>query len=182
MIIGNNDPKLNAFLSYMANNDSSRSADPYWYRNAQDKRYLAWFVIEVEKEIVACSAVQDFGNYGRILTRFCIRPDYRTKYSQQSKHNGMTYAFQLVIEQLEFCKNQNLHHAFFSTENKRIGVIKRHVSIAKSLGLECEYIPGIYNTCKVIDNKINDVEQCWQNICLYRLSQHNFQLPYKEKS
>lgn len=91
MIIGNNDPKLLDFFSYMAKNDKSRSSDPYWYTMPQDEKYLAWFAIEKDSKIIACSAVQKFQNCGRILTRFCIDPLHRTKNMQQNKHSGSTY-------------------------------------------------------------------------------------------
>lgn len=186
MLIGKNDPRLKKFIEFMIEADTSRSATgigSFWTM-PDDDRFAVWSIIEENNEIVSCSAVQPFdGNVARMLTRFCIHPDYRTDgLIQRKKTNSKTYAFQMVEEQLEYCKNEGYDHAFFSTEYSRRNVIKRHMRIAKSLGFNCFLLKDKYNTCKLIkDKEIKDRPDCWQNICLYPFSDKEFplvKLPY----
>lgn len=178
MIIGKFDNRIRTFLSSMQTKDVTRSTDDLWY--VLDERFEVWSVIYDNDEVVACSAVQNFQNCGRILTRFAVDPAYRSKTLQQKKQNGMTFAFQMVKEQIEYCKEKNYDHAFFSTEDKRVGVIDRHVRMAKELGLECKRLEGKYNTCAIIEGQwLNESKTCWQNICLYPLSDKEFPLAHK---
>jgi len=178
MIIGKFDDRIKTFLDYMQTRDKTRSPENLWY--VLDERFEAWSVVYDNDKIVACSAVQNFQNCGRILTRFAIDPDYRTTALQQKKHNGMTFAFQMVKEQIEYCKEQNYDHAFFTTEYDRVGVINKHVRMAKELGLECRHLEGKYNTCAKLDGRwINNSKICWQNVCLYPLSDKEFPLAHK---
>ena len=175
MIIGKTDKRIKTFLDYMQTRDTSRSTKDLWY--VLDDRFEAWSVIYDNDKIVACSAIQNFSNCGRILTRFAIDPDYRTNALLQKKQNNLTYAFQMVKEQLQYCKEKNYDHAFLSTEYNRTGVIDRHIQIAKKLGLECTRLPGKYNTCDRLEGRyINDTNICWQNVCLYPLSKKEFPL------
>lgn len=177
MIIGKTDTRIINFLKHMANVDTSRSTDDYWYTNPDDDRYSVWSIIEEDDKIVACSAVQKYhSNVARVLTRFCIDPEYRTIGAIQPKFNNKTFAFQMIEEQLEYCKQQGYDHAFFSTEHDRVGVIKRHIRIAESLGLKCKLLKDKHNTCRLIDGNVNTDSICWQNICLYPLSEKDFPL------
>lgn len=181
MLIGKHDRRLKEFIEFMIEADKSRTATgigSFWTQ-PDDDRFAIWSIIEEDNQIVSCSAVQPFdGNVARMLTRFCIHPDYRTDGLIQKKHvNSKTYAFQMIEEQLEYCKQNGFDHAFFSTEYNRYNVIKRHIRIAKSLGYDCKLLDAKYNTCKLIkDKEIKDRPDCWQNICLYPLSDKEFPL------
>ena len=157
--------------------DLSRSKDNYWYINPADNRFEIWSVILIEDhKIAACSAIQKFHNCARILTRFSINPSYRTK-GMQKKFGMETYAFSMVKEQIDYCKKKSYSHAFFSTERNRKGIVKRHCRMAKELGLICEPLSGLYNVCRLINNKeLNQSHSCWQNIGLYKLSKERFPL------
>lgn len=164
MIIGAKDPKLQHFLAWMKTLDDARPSE--WYPDPTDPKFLAWSVVEDDDGVVAASAVQSYGPSARIITRFCIDPVFRTQGMQQPTINGKTFAFHMVEEQLLWCRMNGINNAFFSTENDRVGVIKRHVRIAKTLGLKCQLLPRRYNTCAP--------GECWQNICLYPLSEKPF--------
>ena len=179
MLIGKDDSRIFDFLEYMRSVDKNRSNDKYWYSDPTIDRYVVWSIIALDGRTVACSAVQQYthANVARILTRFAIDTKYRTAGLQQPTIGGKTFAFQMVEEQLEFCKKAGFDHAFFSTENNRRGVVERHSRIAKKLGLNCEVLPDKYNTCVLINNnEINTTDICWQNIGLYPLSRKEFPL------
>lgn len=181
MLTGKNDEKLRKFIEFMIEADKSRPASgqgKFW-EYPDHPRFAIWSKIELDGKIVAASAVQPFeGNVARILTRFCIHPDYRTHGMIQSKLvNSKTFAFQMVEEQLEYCKQQQYDHAFFSTEYDRINVIKKHIRIAKSLGYNCRLLPDKYHTAKLMtETEYKDRPDCWQNICLYPFSDKEFPL------
>tara|TARA_R110000782_G_scaffold160910_1_gene252950 strand:- start:1264 stop:1809 length:546 start_codon:yes stop_codon:yes gene_type:complete len=177
MIIEKTDTRIFEFLKYMQHVDKTRSPDDYWYTNPDLDRYKVWSIVEHNNKIVACSAVQHYKNVARILTRFCIDPNYRTIGAQQNKYiDNKTFAFQMVEEQLEYCKLQKYDHAFFSTEHNRTGIIKRHIRIATSLGFNCKLLTEKYNTCQLNNGNINLDPICWQNIGLYSLSDKEFPL------
>ena len=177
MLIPKSSPTIKNHIKWLSENDSARSQSNYWYIDPEDERFEAWFILKKNQDIVACSAIQRFFNCGRVLTRFSITPSYRTKGMQLKPIQNKTFAFAILKEQLDYCKRRNFDHAFFSTEDNRKGVIKRHIRMANELGIQCELLDGKFNTCRPIHgSEINNDPSCWQNIGLYRLTNKEFPL------
>jgi GNAT superfamily N-acetyltransferase len=178
MLIGKYNKRLKDFIDFMSYSDNSRPIGRFWV-SPDHSRFEIWSIVEIDEKIVAASAIQPFeGNVARILTRFCIHPKYRSHGLIQRKLiNEKTFAFQMVEEQIEYCKKAGYDHAFFSTEYNRINVIKKHIRMAKKLGYNCELLPHKYHTAKIMtETEYKDRPDCWQNICLYPFSNKEFPL------
>lgn len=164
MLYGSNSTEVKSFFE----NLNVKGRDASWF-DLSGKNIVGWSIIPN----IACSAMQDFGDDVRIITRCYIQPQYRTKGLQHDLNAESTYVFTMIKEQLHYAMEFGFNNAFISTEGNRRAVIKRHARIAKEkYNLNCELLEGKYRTC--------EGPNCIQNIGLYKLTENEFGLPKVE--
>lgn len=161
------------FLEYCkqfyASNDRNRdwfNPDlPYSVVNRY-KNYPLWtFLVEDDESLIAMSCVQTHffpDNCARLLTRTYYRPEYRRKhfvYERQSE----TPATIMIDQQLQWAKQNNIKHLFFSVEflRRRATLLQ----LAKKLNNKYKH-----NDWRVLDDLYqtypsDDDPASWQVIC-----------------
>lgn len=121
---------------------------------------------------------------GGIYPDNTIRALDRTYYFNHAKHDSSfnpnyRYNSQLFWPyQVNRAIELGYDSVFFSMQNiKKRNVFKK---IAERCNPQPTVLPLLYNTCKIINGKINQDALCWQNIAIYTINLSQFELPTLE--
>lgn len=146
------------------------------YLNFQNRLplYDCFNILVKDNAILAMSGLFNGGNYPKNMARAFDR----TYYFGWNINGGTTSTLNfnnrfntsyILEQQIQTAREKNYDLVFISIENP-----KHRRALAK-LALnqpkyKMELLPGLYNTCRRINNTTNEDQICWQNVCVHKLN------------
>lgn len=141
--------------------------------------YLCFTVLVYENKLIGFSGLYNNESYpintARVLNRLYYSSEFRTHSLFPKTNNNLNKAFSsvyMIPYQVRVASELGLDSVFISMENlKRRSKFKSQIQMSNKItGYNFKILPGMYNTCKVIDNKLNDHISCWQTIAVQTLN------------
>jgi hypothetical protein len=147
------------------------------YKNLNPNNYYHFSVILEDNRIIAFGGIETnpnkWGNkLARVLTRFWIDPEYRTKSFTKWQSNNIRYSPLILKHQLDVLSNSSIEFAMITREgnykNSFIKIVELANTVSPSLFCIQE---GKYNVCEKLDVV---PESCKQLIAISELKNTNF--------
>lgn len=158
------------------------------YKNFAERlpSYDAFHIVLDNGILVACSGLYNGGIYPNSTVRALDRTYYfnwRSSHVYKRKSSNSRYASEFMWpKQVELAKKLGYKCVFWSTQtpaNRR--VIKWIVDYTTKY--KPILLPKLYNTCRLVNNCVNQDKTCWQNIAMYAFTTgFEFPLPSIEVS
>ena len=151
-------------------------------------QYLSMNVVYCQSEIIAFSGLQKgyfSNNIARCLARTYYSPKYRVNHMKGHELPGLATKTMLPL-QVARAKQEGLSAIFVSMEGG--GFRRKYFETIFSKVNELfpymkwTVLEGRYNTCRIINGNVNDVESCWQNIAILNfVDGYELELPHQPR-
>jgi hypothetical protein len=149
--------------------------DPLYknYVDLSPENYYHFNAVTYNDKIISFGGIEYSPNkwgseIARVLTRFWIHPDYRSKNLTKWSNNEIRYSPLILRAQIDFLKQQSkIKVAMITREGKYLRSFKEIVRLAKTVCDDFEIIPGVFNVCERMPTVPHS---CRQMIALAQLS------------
>lgn len=139
------------------------------YANLDPKAYLHFNAVVYQKKIISFGAIEYSpqkwgGEIARVLTRFWIHPDFRSKNLTKWERDKIRFSPLILEKQMEFLeKQEKIKVAMITREGSYKKSFREIIRLAKTVKKDFEIFPGIFNVCE----KMNSIpHSCQQMIAL----------------
>jgi hypothetical protein len=148
--------------------------------------YDAFHIVLNDGVLVACSGLYNNGIYPNSIVRALDRTYYfnwRSSNPWERKSLNSRYATEFMWpKQVELAENLGYKGIFFSMQT-----LATRRAIKWTVDYMTKYkpmlLPKLYNTCRLVNNCVNQDKECWQNIAMYNFTTgFEFPLPSLEIS
>jgi len=151
------------------------------YKNFAERlpSYDAFHIVLKDGILVACSGLYNGGIYPNSTVRALDRTYYfnwRSSHVYKRKSSNSRYASEFMWpKQVELAKSLGYKCIFFSMQTLATRrVMKRAVDYMTKY--KPILLPKLYNTCRLVNNCVNQDKVCWQNIAMYNFTT-DFEFP-----